>query len=378
MTVLSTSYPRFRGDFAGSFVKEHVDWMKEVGHDVRVLAAGGPESLADVSVAGTQLVYEKGGPEFFSEVMDGNPIERLGKGVLAAKKTVQFTARYSKEASRLLEGADAVVAHWLLPCGWVACSKRTVPVLVVVHSGDVWLANRFHLANRLIERFRRGDVRLSFVSERVRKRLLENLSKRNASFVLSRSIVCPMGVHTAPMSWAANRDRHVLFVGRLETIKGVELAIQAVSRLENIRMTIAGEGSQRKRLEDMAKTFGVPCKFTGAVTAAQRDFLMANASLLLVPSLTLNGREEGFPRVILEGLATGIPVLTTAPLPGEVPVLRTNPSVSELCEEMNRFFESPELAYNISNRGKRWVRQFSWNKVGLRLHGHLFKEFQPV
>jgi glycosyltransferase involved in cell wall biosynthesis len=46
-------------------------------------------------------------------------------------------------------------------------------------------------------------------------------------------------------------------VGRLEPIKRVDLAIQAVARTPNVRLNVAGDGREREKLEMLARALGV-------------------------------------------------------------------------------------------------------------------------
>ena len=56
---------------------------------------------------------------------------------------------------------------------------------------------------------------------------------------------------------------HVLSVGRLETVKRVDLIISAMSAVEEpIRLLIAGDGSQRTNLERLAEQCGLRHRVT--------------------------------------------------------------------------------------------------------------------
>ena len=64
--VVTTSYPREPGDFAGAFVAGLTHWLAHAGHRVEVIAAGEPspdgDADGDIPVArvpaGERLFYE--------------------------------------------------------------------------------------------------------------------------------------------------------------------------------------------------------------------------------------------------------------------------------------------------------------------------------
>jgi len=104
----------------------------------------------------------------------------------------------------------------------------------------------------------------------------------------------------------------VLFVGRLESVKGVGFlltAFAAVLRGEpTARLLIVGSGSMRPELERTAGALGIgrSVSFAGARPRAELPGLYRQAAVFVLPSLY-----EGFPLVLLEAWAHGTPVVIT-------------------------------------------------------------------
>jgi glycosyltransferase involved in cell wall biosynthesis len=98
-------------------------------------------------------------------------------------------------------------------------------------------------------------------------------------------------------------------VGRLDPVKDYENALHAWAMLARestrVRLTIVGEGSQRLRLECLAKSLGVheTVEFVGNVDPGPYLF---GARVFLQSS-----RAEGFSRALLEALMAGLPAVTT-------------------------------------------------------------------
>ncbi len=134
----------------------------------------------------------------------------------------------------------------------------------------------------------------------------------------SKLLVIPNGIEiqtenhsipTDPQNVPANA-KILLFVGRLEPQKGIDVVAQyagkLLSQLPDHHLVLIGDGSQRSLLETVAQQQGLTGRihFLGQRNDV-RDW-MARSELLLLPS-----RYEGMPNVILEAMAEGLPVVTT-------------------------------------------------------------------
>ncbi|MDP2562113.1 glycosyltransferase family 4 protein [Psychrobium sp. 1_MG-2023] len=109
--------------------------------------------------------------------------------------------------------------------------------------------------------------------------------------------------------YSAGNFFKVVSVGRLEGEKGHLDLINSLSYLEgNIELNIIGDGTQRPKLEKMAKDLGVNVIFHGAITDREQLFTQITASdLFVIPSHT-----EGMPRSLLEAMALGMPCIGTS------------------------------------------------------------------
>lgn len=313
--LLTTSYPRHAGDYAGCFVADRVQQLLSAGHSVEVLAAGEGAPVADGPL--TVRRVSGGGPLFYGE---GAP-ETLERGGAAWLAAARFTAALAAAVRGRAAGWDAVESHWLVPCALAAsASAPALPRSAYAHSGDVALLERIPLGRALARRLARDGTELRFVSRELRDRFgrlcgaavgtVESLTV-SASLFPRRSGPDPdlrrrLGL-TAPT---------VLAVGRLVPIKGHERLLRACARLsapENQprpEVVILGDGPERQRLVGLAASYGVPLRLPGFVPRAEvADWLRA-ADLYVQPSIRLsNGRAEGAPIATREALAIGIPVV---------------------------------------------------------------------
>jgi glycosyltransferase involved in cell wall biosynthesis len=102
----------------------------------------------------------------------------------------------------------------------------------------------------------------------------------------------------------------ILSIGRLEHEKGMDLVIQAFSRLVNeipgASLRIVGKGPLEPQLREMASNINVAdrIQFLGKLTPEQLLTELHQAKIMAVAS-----RYEAFGVVFIEAMSTGLPVL---------------------------------------------------------------------
>jgi glycosyltransferase involved in cell wall biosynthesis len=104
--------------------------------------------------------------------------------------------------------------------------------------------------------------------------------------------------------------RHLVFVGELRTLKGVDVLIEAIAILRqagrDITAAIVGEGPQRATFEGLVSAHGLRHAIAFLGTRPARS-AFALGRILVVPS-----RAESLPYIVLEAAAAGMPMLATA------------------------------------------------------------------
>jgi len=93
-------------------------------------------------------------------------------------------------------------------------------------------------------------------------------------------------------------------VGRLDTRKGVDLAIQALARVPEAHLDIVGDGDQREALAALAERLGVPRRVTFHGFVSDPRPILAKADACLSSS-----RTEGLGIALLEAMASGVAVV---------------------------------------------------------------------
>jgi len=106
---------------------------------------------------------------------------------------------------------------------------------------------------------------------------------------------------------------NLLFVGRLEKIKGAQFAIHAlkdiVERFPSTMLTIAGTGPYEQELKSMTQELGVQShvNFVGHKTREEVHALYKEATIVLLPSVW----PEPFGKVGVEAMSVGRPVVAS-------------------------------------------------------------------
>lgn len=94
-----------------------------------------------------------------------------------------------------------------------------------------------------------------------------------------------------------NKENLIIFVGRLEDIKGCDIFLNAlkIADLKDFRVEILGDGSQKNELESLAKNLNINVKFLGSIKEIQNFYKRAK---IIVSS----SKSEGLPNVLIESI----------------------------------------------------------------------------
>jgi asparagine synthase (glutamine-hydrolysing) len=252
-----------------------------------------------------------------------NPPEPMPAKLVYVDTAVGGKLRYFATAIRLLRGDrshDLVVCGHinLMPLAWLASRFLDVPLVLFIYGIDAWQPSKSPLANVLTKRIH-WVVSISEVT-----------AKRFRSWVPAATQqlrVLPNAIHAewygpgakspALLARYGLAGKTVLMtLGRLasaERYKGFDEAIEALPDLGKVLPDVAylvvGDGSDRERLEQKARAFGVADRvvFAGNVAEAEKADHYRLADVYVMPS-----QGEGFGFVLLEAIACGIPVIASS------------------------------------------------------------------
>lgn len=246
-----------------------------------------------------------------------------------------------------------------------------VPVVASVFGGelvnlpDISYGGARSRINRLLSRFalKYADVVTAgsdYVAEIAREILPSATVVRWSQGVMYNGLSSPLRERTG---------KSVVHVGALSPVKDQETLLRAfaeiVREVPDARLTIAGEGPMRARLEGLAAEFALTDKvtFLGHVAHAEMAEVYRSADLLLLTS-----RHESQAMVLLEAIANGCPVIGTRVglIPELVPSALSAESqdATTLANAAISLLQNMELRQSLlGNQTKQLVEQFTLDKA---------------
>jgi len=163
------------------------------------------------------------------------------------------------------------------------------------------LPRKYLNVSRGLASFRRADRAISYSSA---------VDRHLAANGLQRRAVIPFFPTVPPSGPAAPaHERRVLVAGRVDHTKGMEVLIEAISRLD-AELVVCGEGRHEAAMRRLAERLGVAerVRFAGWLAPERLAQEIAAAAIVAMPSLW----PEPFGLVGLEAMAAARPVVASA------------------------------------------------------------------
>lgn len=183
-------------------------------------------------------------------------------------------------------------------------------------------------------------------------------------------------------------NRMILFVGRIEPLKGVDTLIQAMSCLDQsltsasrpVHLAIIGGepnadpkdmSAEMTRLQKICDDLcmGGMVVFLGKRAQDTLPYYYSAAELLVMPSLY-----ESFGMVALEAMACGTPVIASEVgglgylvQNGETGYTIPDSDPEVLCEKLSILLGDNELREKMGRRAAEYARDYDWEKIALKL-----------
>lgn len=248
------------------------------------------------------------------------------------------------------------------------------PLAVVFHGFDL---SRFvrDRGERVYRTLLEGAELLLPVSERWRDQLQRMGAARDKLRVHRMGVSCE-AIPFRPRRWTPGARLELLSVARLVEKKGLQHALPVVGALAremDVVWRVVGDGPMRGELEALAARHRAPVVFCGAQPRSAVAERLAQAHLLLAPSVTAaDGDQEGIPVAIMEAMAQGLVVVTTrhSGIPelvkdGVTGFLAEEGDEASLLEALRRAAARPEAWPSLSASARQKVEadfdQAEWN-----------------
>jgi glycosyltransferase involved in cell wall biosynthesis len=353
-------------------------------------AAGGAESYteqiarrfvrAGVSITLFTSTFEGAPPyDWSNEYLVIRKGSRFGVYLAAARHLKRYAAHY-----------DAVVDFQNgIPFFAPAWGPAAMPVVCVVHhvhqrQFDMYFRWPMNLVGRLLEgRVSRrvyGDRPMVAVSPSTRAEMRRELRLRGPVHIVPNGVDAPL-----PSSLTRSPTPSIALVTRLVPHKQISHLIEAVPELlrrwPDLRVDIAGSGTEHQALEEQVRQLGLEKTVTlsGRVSEQVKSDLLAQAWLTVAPSVA-----EGWGLTVIEANAAGTPAVAY-----DVPGLRDSvrhgvtgwlvrPGQSLATALINALDElsDPQRQRLVADQARAWANSFSWDSSADRLANVLLTEMR--
>lgn len=205
------------------------------------------------------------------------------------------------------------------------------------------------------------------------------LQRIAASYGRRDVTVIPNGIDLSGLKDACGRfakdSGRVLFVGRLEPMKGIDTLLRAFAKAikgldPSVKLRIVGSGSEEKKLKNLATELEIDHRvvFTGRLDGDKLFEEYARAEIFCGLS-----RSEALGNVFLESQAAGCALLATnvGGIPeilkdGETGILVPVDDVDAAAEELRRLLTDPSLRAKLSNAARKHAETYGWDGVAER------------
>jgi len=319
--VLSSTYPRWRGDHEPGFVHELNRRLADQ-FEVHVISPHAPGAAEQEILDGVTIHRFRYAPECMETLVQGGGVlSNLKKYPQKWGLVPLFFLGQIYQVIKCLRRVkpDLMHAHWIIPQGAVLAMLsiflKVPPFILTSHGSDL-----FCLQGRVMSCVKRWVIGKASLVAVVSQAMVAEVVKLGA--IQDKVCVIPMGVdfsgRFSPSREIAREQGEILFVGRLVETKGVKYLIDAMvsirNNIENAHLLVIGDGPEMPALTARVAANGLEdcVRFLGPMPQDRLPDFYRRASVFVAPFMG----NEGLGLVTVEAIACGCPVVA-----GDIPAM---------------------------------------------------------
>ena len=404
--VLTHNYPRFAGDFSGTFVEALCDELARQGHPITVWAPDDgaynrsltyrPSPSADAQPAAVTLrLYRYAWPRRWQRLgymrsMQSDLALRLEAYLLSPLLFAAGIRQVLADATHIRP--DVLHAHWVLPNGFIgaaAARRLGIPLAVSVPGSDAQVAAKNPLFRRMAAfTFAQAGL-LTANSAELRDAVLP-LGAGIDKFDMIIYGTDPDALRPDARGVADLRARLglapatpvVLCVGRMVYKKGFDVLIRALAeaplRARDLAVVMVGGGDQLADWQALARDLRVADRvhWVGSVPKTEIGVYYNLADLLAMPSVSRPA--DGLNVCVLDAMSCGKPVVAStvagnplAVVNGVTGLLVPEQDPPALAAAVAALIDNPQAAAAMGRAGrKRIEEELGWPQLARRYVRH--------
>lgn len=393
--VLTHNYPRFAGDFSGTFVESLCQEFAAQGHAVTVWAPYDPAYARPLTHPVTLRLYRYAWPDSLHRLgymrsMQSDLALRFDSYLLSPALFAAGITTVLRQAARCRP--DVLHAHWLLPNGFMAAvaSRRLgIPLVVSVPGSDAQVAGKNPLFRSMARfAFRQAGL-LTANSESLRDSVVR-LGADPAKFDMIIYGTDPAALRPNPAGVDALRAELgiapgtvvLLSVGRMVYKKGFDVLVRALADpalgQRDVVAVMVGQGDQWAEWQALAASLGVAdrVRWVGNVPKDRIGVYYNLADILVMPAVSRPA--DGLNVCVLDAMSCAKPVVGSdvagnplAVVDGVTGLLVQEQDAHALAAALARLVDDPALRQRMGAAGRRRIEQeLGWPHLARRYVDH--------
>jgi glycosyltransferase involved in cell wall biosynthesis len=393
--VLTHNYPRFVGDFSGTFIEALCQEFVTQGQEVTVWAPDDAAYARPLDKPVRLNLYRYAWPRAWQQLgymrsMQGDLALRLNSYVLSPALFAAGIASVLRQARKVRP--DILHAHWVLPNGYIGAvvSKRLgIPLVVSVPGSDAQVAGKNPLFRRMA-RFAFDQAGLLTANSEALRDAVVALGADPAKFDMIIYGTDPNALRPQRDRVAARRaelaipDEATIFlcVGRMVYKKGFDDLVRALAisplRESNVVAVMVGQGDQWVEWQALGEQLGVAEKLRWVGTVP-KDRIVVDynlADVLVMPSVSRPA--DGLNVCVLDAMSCAKPVVATyaagnalAVVDGVTGCLVPEQEPAVLAAALMRLHENPALRQQMGAAGRARIEdELGWPHLARRYLAH--------
>jgi len=228
-----------------------------------------------------------------------------------------FQSSQSEGRNLKTQPFDIIDGHYFYPDGVaieIVASKFNIPFTCTARGTDINLIPQYPKALKMIRKVFQKSAHLMAVCQALSDEMMKLGADKNKITTLRNGV--DLELFKASNEQQQNdlkkelsiSNKLVVTVGGLVERKGHYLIIDAISQMNNTTLAIAGDGPDKKQLENQVNKLGLSNRVLFLGNLPQKEinkwFQAADVSVLA-------SSREGWANVLLESMASGTPVVAT-------------------------------------------------------------------
>ncbi len=373
--MVTTSYPRWKGDYSGIFIHNLAKHLVKLNHRVFVISPFYRGSKEFEQIDGVKVFRFKYGKQGWKSVGYGELVLDISLKKMFHIPIILFFAHCLRRILTLDSQIDFDVIHanFSIPTGLIACAtKKIIRKPVVVHLRYTRINDEpyFSMLRPLYRyTFSKCDDIIANGSW-----LLDLVKKAGIKRTIGHNIPNGVDKHLFHHTTAKKIRNSLLFVGHLSENKGVTDLLEAFrlisTDIPGTELHIYGTGPMRAAVQEFASRNRLRIFTHGIVSHEKVARIMNRYQIFVLPSIA-----EGTPNVVLEAMACGLPVVATRV--GGIPDLIENgrngilvepEKPIEIANAVLRLLRNRTYAAKLAREARFTVESgHSWEKCALRV-----------